>query len=129
MFMFKDKKNNSDAVRLQVICLSPAVLCEYGVSLTHLGTGTVLLKLILAAALVLMAGGVQAVTLDVVGAQLMGASNVLVDGSLYDVQFVDGSCIDVFNGCDDVSDFTFQSQAVASLASQALVDQVLDYDI
>ena len=76
-------------------------------------------------ALTLMSGGVaSAATLNVVGGQLMGASNVLVDGSLYDVQFLDGTCIDLFNGCDDVSDFTFQTQASAVLASQALLDQV-----
>ena len=81
-------------------------------------------KVLLAAALVLMAGGAQAVTLDVVGGQLMGASGVLVDGSLYDVQFLDGTCIDLYDGCDDVSDFTFQTSTSAALASQALLDQV-----
>jgi len=81
-------------------------------------------KLVLAAVLVLMASGAQAATLNVVGGQLMGASGVLVDGSLYDVQFLDGTCIDLYNGCDDVSDFTFQTSASAVLASQALLDQV-----
>jgi hypothetical protein len=81
-------------------------------------------KFVLAAVLVLMAGGAQAATLDVVGGQLMGASDVLVDGNLYDVQFLDGTCIDLYNGCDDVSDFTFQTSADALLASQALLDQV-----
>ena len=72
-----------------------------------------------------MAGGAQAVTLNVIGGQLMGASNVLVDGSLYDVQFLDGSCIVLYNGCaHDSSDFTFQTEASALLASQALLDQV-----
>ena len=63
-------------------------------------------------------------TLDVVGGQLMGASGVLADGSLYDVQFLDGACIDLHSGCDAVSDFTFQTEASAILASQALLDQV-----
>jgi hypothetical protein len=79
---------------------------------------------VLAAVLVLMAGGAQAATLNVVGGQLMGASGVLVDGSLYDVQFLDGTCIDLYNGCDEDSDFTFQTEASAVLASQALLDQV-----
>ena len=70
------------------------------------------------------ASNAYAATLNVVGGQLMGASNVLVGGSLYDVQFLDGSCIDLYNGCDDVSDFTFQTEASALLASQALLDQV-----
>ena len=81
-------------------------------------------KFVLAAVLVLMASSAQAATLDVVGGQLMGASGVLVDGSLYDVQFLDGTCIDLYNGCDEASDFTFQTQASAVLASQALLDQV-----
>jgi hypothetical protein len=81
-------------------------------------------KIVLAVGLVLMAGGAQAVTLNVIGGQLMGASNVLVDGSLYDVQFLDGTCINLYSGCDEVSDFTFQTEASAILASQALLDQV-----
>jgi len=73
-----------------------------------------------------MSGGVaNAATLNVVDGQLMGASNVLVDGNLYDVQFLDGTCIDLYNGCDEVSDFTFQTQAAAILAAQALLDQVI----
>ncbi|HIF96428.1 MAG TPA: hypothetical protein EYQ54_05270, partial [Myxococcales bacterium] len=79
-------------------------------------------KLVLAAVLVLMAGGAQAVTLNVVGGQLMGASNVLVDGNLYDVQFLDGTCIDLYSGCNDPLDFTFNTEASASLAMQALLD-------
>jgi hypothetical protein len=82
-------------------------------------------KLVLAVGLVLMASSAQAATLNVVGGQLMGASGVLVDGNLYDVQFLDGACIDLYNGCDDVSDFTFQTQAAAILAAQALLDQVI----
>ena len=81
-------------------------------------------KFVLAAVLVLMASGAQAATLNVIDGQLHGASGVLVDGSLYDVQFLDGTCIALYNGCDDVSDFTFQTNASAQLASQALIDQV-----
>ena len=81
-------------------------------------------KLVLVVGLVLMASGAQAVTLNVVGGQLMGASDVLVDGSLYDVQLLDGSCIDLYNGCNDPLDFTFNTEASASLAMQALLDQV-----
>ena len=66
----------------------------------------------------------QAASLNVVGGQLLGASDVIVDGSLYDVEFLSGTCIALFNGCDDVSDFTFQSQAAAISASQVLLDQV-----
>ncbi len=50
-------------------------------------------KFVLAVGLVLMAGGAQAATLNVIGGQLMGASDVLVYGILYDVQFPVGTCI------------------------------------
>ncbi|HIF97852.1 MAG TPA: PEP-CTERM sorting domain-containing protein [Myxococcales bacterium] len=92
-------------------------------SLTE-GKRSVMRKVVLAAVLVLMASGAQAATLNVIGGQLYGASGVDVGGTLYDVEFLDGSCITLFTGCDDASDFTFQSQAAALLASQALLDQV-----
>ena len=82
-------------------------------------------KLVLVAVLVLVAGGAQAVSLIVVGGQLAGASNVLVDGSVYDVQFKEfGSCADFYSGCNNLSDFTIQSQQMAFDASVALLDQV-----
>jgi len=74
--------------------------------------------------LTLLAGGAQAATLNVIDGILHGASDVLVDGNLYDVQFLDGTCIDLYNGCDDTSDFTFQTLASADLAALALLDQV-----
>ena len=62
--------------------------------------------------------------LDVQGGQLMGASNVEVNSMLYDVQFIDGSCFNLLNGCDETSDFQFQTLADATAASQALLDAV-----
>ena len=41
--------------------------------------------------------------------------------SLYDVEFVDGSCVSVFNGCDDTAAFTFQTAIDAATASQVLL--------
>lgn len=58
------------------------------------------------------------------GNKLMGATDINVGGTLYDVYFAEGSCSALFNGCDEESDFTFDS-ANALLASQALFDQVL----
>lgn len=55
---------------------------------------------------------------------LTGANGVDVGGTLYDVRFVDGTCISIFSGCDSQSDFTFTTLANATLASQALLDQV-----
>ena len=80
--------------------------------------------LVLTLFLALAASGAQAATLDVIGGQLRGASNVDVGGLLYDVEFVEGSCIGVFDGCDDPSDFAFTDLASGNLASQALLDQV-----
>lgn len=77
-------------------------------------------------AFVLMLGttGASAATLDVSGGQLLGAFDVAVGSNLYDVEFLDGSCVALYSGCDSVSDFTFKSEAAAQVASQALLDQV-----
>lgn len=68
--------------------------------------------------------GAQAVTLHVAGGKLTGASGVEVDGVLYDVEFRDGTCIALFDGCDSASDFTFKDETSAKHASQALLDSV-----
>ena len=99
-----------------------------------------MLALILISAISLASSSAFAATLNVVGGQLMGASNVLVDGNLYDVQFLDGNCFDLYNPCDPSIDSMgisvifpfasgniedgFNSFAVVSLPSQALLDQV-----
>jgi hypothetical protein len=70
----------------------------------------------------------NAATLNVVGGELIGASGVDVGGVLYDVSFGGGTCIALFNGCDDSSDFTFQTAAAADLASQAILDQIYGAD-
>jgi hypothetical protein len=74
-----------------------------------------------------LAAPIHAATLEVNGdGKLIGASNVDVGGTLYDVSFVDGTCISLFSGCDDAAtDFTFQTAQSAELASQSLIDQVL----
>ena len=83
----------------------------------------------LLALVVCLVSSTNAATLNVVGGRLIGASNVDVGGTLYDVEFVDGTCIDLFTGCDDASDFAFTTAAAAGLASQALLDQVFLDDI
>ena len=56
---------------------------------------------------------------------LTGATGVDVGGTLYDVEFVDGTCAALFDGCDDpATDFAFTTLADALAASQALLDQV-----
>jgi len=56
---------------------------------------------------------------------LMGADNVNVDGTLYDVRFRDGTCAVLYAPCNCASSFVFRSEASARLASQALLDTVL----
>lgn len=55
---------------------------------------------------------------------LMGAKGVLVEGAYYDVTFADGSCISLFSGCNQSSDFNFTTQSSAIAAAQAILDQV-----
>ena len=63
-------------------------------------------------------------TLTVSGGILMGAHNVDVGGTLYDVELVLGSCVSAFSGCDEQADFTFITQADSQLAVEALDSQV-----
>jgi hypothetical protein len=66
----------------------------------------------------------SAATLNVVGGILQGATDVNVNGTLYNVKFVDGTCQQLFNGCDDPSDFTFKTETDALAAGNALLNQV-----
>jgi hypothetical protein len=90
----------------------------------HRTLGATLSALASSVFLLLAASTASAATLNVSGGQLLGASGVIVDGSSYDVAFLDGTCIALYSGCDAVSDFAFQSLSTASLASVALLDQV-----
>ncbi len=76
-------------------------------------------------AFILSPGPAQALSLQVNGGGILtGATGVNVGGALYDVQFLDGTCSALFSGCDQTTDFIFQTQANALLAGQALLDQV-----
>lgn len=56
--------------------------------------------------------------------QLVGAENIDVGGTFYDVAFVDGSCIALSPGCDDISDFDYDGSAFAQAAARVLLEQV-----
>ncbi len=56
--------------------------------------------------------------------QLTGATSVIVNDVSYNVEFLDGTCVDLFDGCDDLSDFTFTTVTEATAAAQALLDSV-----
>ena len=64
------------------------------------------------------------VILDVQGGQLFGARNVPVGSLSFNVEFVDGTCAAVFNGCDEASDFAFSTLADARLAGESLLAKV-----
>lgn len=67
--------------------------------------------------------GAATLVIDGTG-QLTGATGVDVGGTLYDVTFRDGTCIALFDQCDQASDFTFTTSGDARAASHALLDQV-----
>lgn len=67
----------------------------------------------------------SAVIWDWDGSNLLGAQNVVVGTNVYDVRFSDGSCAQLLDGCNDIADFAFITTEEGSLASAALLDQVL----
>ena len=69
-------------------------------------------------------GAQAAVVYDLVGGQLIGAQNVLVMGELFNVEFKDDTCVELFGGCDTNSDFSFTTSGEASAAANALLDTV-----
>ena len=83
-----------------------------------------LIKSLLFSCMLSLALSVNAAILNVSNGLLIGAQDVLVDGINYDVDFVEGSCADVFSGCDEPTDFFFVTRNEAENAAQALLDQV-----
>ncbi|MBG6174966.1 hypothetical protein IWQ55_002791 [Labrenzia sp. EL_208] len=84
-------------------------------------------SLAIAAALVALtatSGLAATVQLNVVGGQLFGARNVDVNGTFYDVEFVDGTCVALFNGCTSASDFDFSTRTLAVAAATSLMNTV-----
>ena len=77
-----------------------------------------------AAAILLTSGSGYAASQVVVGGELIGARNVDVGGVLYDVSFESLSCVELFDGCDEASDFAFSTFQDARAASIALNNQV-----
>lgn len=56
--------------------------------------------------------------------KLLGATGIIVGSEVYDIAFVDGSCIGLFSGCDEPSDFFFNDTLSAGAASTELFTQV-----
>ncbi|AEF99415.1 hypothetical protein [Methylomonas methanica] len=55
---------------------------------------------------------------------LTGATGVDVGGTLFDVEFVDGDCVSLFDGCDSSDDFVFKEIGPAEEASKSLLEEV-----
>lgn len=56
---------------------------------------------------------------------LTGAKGIFVRGSLsYDVEFIDGTCADLFSGCDDPTDFVFDDINSVIIAARTLLNSV-----
>jgi len=72
-----------------------------------------------------LCGTSHGATLVISGGQLVGATGVTIPGlGISDVSFMEGTCVDLFGGCDANSDFSFSSEVDAQTAAQALLDQV-----
>jgi len=81
--------------------------------------------IILAAAALLGAAPATAAVQIIDNGILTGAGGVIVDGTSYNVEFLDGACSALFSGCDQASDFAFTTFGSATLAANALLEQVL----
>lgn len=59
-----------------------------------------------------------------------GATGVVVNGHLYDVEFVDGTCVALFDGCDEPSDFGLDASnyEAATIALLNLIDATPSID-
>ena len=70
------------------------------------------------------------VVLDVNNGILLGASGVDVNGVLYEVSFIDGTCTELYDGCDQNTDFPFANPldlddgTLGNAANTALLEQV-----
>ena len=99
-------------------------------------------KMIIAIMVLLISStSVHSATLVIANGELMGADGITFDGYTASVRFLEGTCVDLFNGCDQPSDIVFQSltsnqtqaKDLAIAANTALLTQVFDtnplYDI
>lgn len=73
----------------------------------------ILKTLATATSLALAASALDAATLQIdTNSQLTGALNVDVAGTLFDVTFIETTCIALFDGCDALTDFPFATRTL-----------------
>ncbi len=79
-----------------------------------------------AALFVILPGIAKAMPMLIIeNGELLGADNVDVNGTLFDVRFQDGTCSATFTGCNNASeDFAITDAMSAEAAAQALLDRV-----
>lgn len=58
--------------------------------------------------------------------KLLGATGIQVGTSFYDMTFIDGTCAEIFSGCDELSDFSFRTESDALRARDALQKILVD---
>ncbi len=56
---------------------------------------------------------------------LTAVSGIVVNENIYDVTFAEGTCVELFGGCDEKTDFFFQDTATAFAAFSGLMEQGL----
>ena len=61
---------------------------------------------------------------NISGGALIGAQSVVVDSTVYNNLFAEGSCAAIFHDCDSALGFDFSSEADAFTSSQAIIGQV-----
>lgn len=64
------------------------------------------------------------IQLKFINGELIGADNLVVNNRLYNVRFIDGSCVSLFEGCDEASDFIFKTRVEAAEAARVLIEKV-----
>ena len=62
----------------------------------------------------------NAAILNVVGGELQGATGIDVGGRSLDVSFLDGTCIALFSGCNETSDFPFHTEEATDAAMSGI---------
>ena len=51
-------------------------------------------------------------------------TNIEANGTIYSATFHDGTCAELFSGCDEASDFVFNSETQSLAAGAAMLEQL-----
>lgn len=117
--------------------MTPSVFFDGSISISFIGSAPLAylspafafvgrLSAVLALCVMFASSSNAALVRHVAGGKLIGASGVEIASATYNVEFVDGSCVSVFNGCNNAgADFLFHTVAEAQAASLSLLAIVL----